>query len=77
MILNYYDPDGMVAEWRNHICPFHKIAPGEPYAGCTCSATYSTRKATPEEREQNRKAREARDAKRAEAYRLTGMFGCG
>ena len=26
---------------RVSLCKFHKRRPGEPYAGCTCSGTYS------------------------------------
>ena len=22
------------------VCPFHQVYPGQPYAGCTCSASY-------------------------------------
>jgi hypothetical protein len=74
MILNNYDPDGMVSFFENHLCPFHKVAPGEPYAGCTCSGVYGTRKATPEEREQNKIAREERQKRRAEAFKAIGVL---
>lgn len=75
MLMSYENPDDYVSEFTQHACQFHQIAPGESFAGCTCSATYARRKATPEERESNIKAREAREARKGEAYRSLGLPG--
>lgn len=52
MIINY-DPDDWVTEHYHRTCLFHQKHHSEPYAGCTCSADYSQRRATPEERRAN------------------------
>lgn len=74
MMIPYENPDDYVSVFEHEACPFHKIAPGEPYPGCTCFGSYYRRKATPEERQANIKAREERDKRRAEAYRAIGVF---
>jgi len=75
MMIPYENPDDYVSGFDNHTCKFHEIAPGEPYAGCTCVGTYYRRKATPEEREANIKTRLEREARRAEAFKAIGVFG--
>ncbi len=32
-------------EVTHHVCPFHQKYPSRTYAGCTCSSTYTLRKA--------------------------------
>jgi hypothetical protein len=75
MMMPYEDPNDWVSVFENYPCPFHKIAPGESYPGCTCSAKYFRRKATPEEREANIKSANERAERRAEAMRAIGVFG--
>jgi hypothetical protein len=70
----YQDPDDYVSFFDQHTCRFHEIAPGEPYAGCTCSTDWGQRKATPEEREANRKSRLEREERRARTYRAVGFL---
>ena len=74
MMIPYENPDDFVSVFEHNPCPFHKIAPGESYAGCTCQGAYYRRPATPEEREQNIKAREERGKRRAGAYQAIGLF---
>lgn len=74
MMMPYENPDDYVSVFEHEPCPFHKIAPGEPYAGCTCFGSYYRRMATPEEREANIKAREERGKRLAEAMREIGVF---
>jgi hypothetical protein len=73
MMMPYQDPVDFVSVSEHRPCAFHKIAPGEPYAGCTCMGSFGQRRATPEEREANIKARDERNKRRAEAYRAVGM----
>jgi hypothetical protein len=75
MMMPYENPDDYVSGFDYHPCPFHKIAPGESYPGCTCSGTYYRRKATPEEREANVKARREREARKVEALKAVGILG--
>jgi len=74
MMTPYESPDDFVSVFEHKPCAYHKIAPGEPYTGCTCQGSYFRRKATPEEKEQNIKAREARQKRIAEANRAVGMI---
>lgn len=74
MLMPYENPDDYVSEFEHNPCPFHKIAPGEPYAGCTCAGKYFRRPATPKEKADNIKAREKREERRAEAIRAIGIF---
>lgn len=74
MIMPYENPDDYVSVFDHKPCPFHKIAPGESYAGCTCQGSYYRRKATSEEREANIKAREARAERKAKAMQSIGIF---
>lgn len=74
MQIPYENPDDYISEFEHKPCQFHKIAPGAPWAGCTCSGKYIRRKATPEEREQNIRVREARQEQIARAYRAVGTF---
>jgi hypothetical protein len=53
----HYDPDATVVETTHTTCSYHKQNPGKPFAGCTCSSSYSHRKATPQEYSENRKRR--------------------
>jgi len=75
MMIPYENPDDYVSGFEHTPCSFHKIAPGEPYAGCTCSGKYYRRKATPEERQVNIKARHERESRRIEAFKAIGVFG--
>lgn len=57
-MLIMHDPDDYVATSTRYTCPFHQANPDiASYAGCTCSASWGTRLATPEERKQNRERR--------------------
>ena len=31
------------SEFKYHTCPYHVERPGANYAGCTCSATYTSK----------------------------------
>lgn len=63
-------PDDVVTEVKTHTCFFHRRTPWvASFAGCTCSAQYSQRRATPEEREANRNAREAEERRREQHVR--------
>lgn len=44
-----YDPDENEPVFTSHTCYFHKMHPGESFAGCTCSSSISSRRRTPEE----------------------------
>jgi len=74
MMIPYQNPDDYVSVFEHDPCTFHKIAPGEPYSGCTCVGKYFTRRATPAEREANIKARHEREALRAKAMRAVGLI---
>lgn len=62
----HHDPDGFVSEVKRHTCAIHERDPWATHPGCTCSVTYSSRVATPEERAQNRSARKAEEERRRE-----------
>lgn len=51
------NPDNYTTEVIERKCPFHQNFPSEHWSGCTCSAAFLQRKATPEEREAKIKAR--------------------
>lgn len=38
-MLLVHDPDQHETVTERHVCPFHKMHPGESYAGCTCSSS--------------------------------------
>ena len=38
-----YDPDMYETVSDRHTCAYHKLHPGAPWAGCTCSASFSQR----------------------------------
>lgn len=44
-----YDPDEYEPVYESHTCFFHEKHPGEPFAGCTCSSSISSRRRSPEE----------------------------
>lgn len=52
-----YDPDEWVSCFEHTVCDFHQKHPSKQFAGCTCSASFGQRKATPEEYRANRKKR--------------------
>lgn len=52
-----YDPDSIMTIQTHTTCGFHQRNPGKAFAGCTCSFTAGTRKATPEEYRRNRLSR--------------------
>lgn len=68
-MLVHHDDDEWEAVSSHRTCGFHKLQPGMPYAGCTCSSSYGQRRRTPGEiakiKADKRKARE--DAVLAEA----------
>lgn len=41
-MLVHYDPDEHKTVTSSHTCGFHLVNPGKPYAGCTCSSSYSS-----------------------------------
>lgn len=49
-----HDPEDWVVETTSHTCPFHEEHPGQSYAGCTCSGSFTSRLKTPEERAASR-----------------------
>jgi hypothetical protein len=51
------DPDEWVPDTSSTTCEFHKIHPRENFAGCTCSLSYSLRRATLEEYREKRTKR--------------------
>ena len=50
----FHDPDQFTGVSEHRTCGFHQRNPGVKYAGCTCSAFYALRPATPEEYRANR-----------------------
>lgn len=48
-MLMFHDPDEFetVSEYR--ICGYHAEWPGRTYAGCTCTASFSQRRRSPED----------------------------
>lgn len=44
-----YDPDETETVYESHTCFFHQKHPGEPFAGCTCSSSISSRQRAPED----------------------------
>ena len=73
-MINPYNPDDYVSETSKHTCEFHKKYPEFTYAGCTCSGSYSSRRATPEERKQNRKRRLEEEQRREKARKEFPYF---
>lgn len=64
-MLIYHDPDDWVTEVKQERCEYHKRQPWDvAWPGCTCSVSYSQRRATPEERAANIKWREAEEERR-------------
>lgn len=53
----FHNPDNWTTEITSHTCHIHQKYPLAVVPGCTCSATYGLRAATPQEREENRKRR--------------------
>ena len=67
----HHDPDAYVSVIDRHTCEAHKRDPWAIFPGCTCSVSYKSRRATPEERLQNisnRKAEEDRRRKHIADY---------
>lgn len=71
----HYDPDEYenVSEYRT--CGFHKEHPGEPWAGCCCSASFTSRLRSPEEIAiiKAKRRREEEDRILAQAEAIKGM----
>lgn len=44
-----YDPDEYEPVTEHHVCAYHRLYPGAPYAGCTCWGSYSQRRRSDEE----------------------------
>lgn len=53
-MITHTDPDETMPVRETRICEYHKKYPREQYAGCTCSASFGSRAATPEEAKANR-----------------------
>ncbi len=43
------DPDEFEPAIVHHTCAFHKLNPGAPWAGCTCSTSFSQKRRPAEE----------------------------
>ena len=69
-----YNPDDYVAESSKTTCPFHKKYPEFTYAGCSCSSSYGQRRATPEERKENKKRRLEKERRREQARKEFPFF---
>lgn len=52
MSIIHFNPDDYETHTDHMTCQFHKDNPGVPYAGCTCTGTYSVHK---KEQKLNRK----------------------
>ena len=64
-MLIQHDPDDFVTEIKEHRCDHHKRQPWDvAWPGCTCSTSYGQRLATPEERAENARKREAEEERR-------------
>lgn len=64
-MLVIHNPDEFVIETTHHTCEYHKRQPWDKsYPGCTCSGSYSQRRATPEERQHNIERRKAEQERR-------------
>lgn len=72
-----YNPDEWVSVVNEQtLCKFHQKYPGMelPFGyDCSCSHSFSIRRATSEEREENRKRRLEREAEKVNAYREFGF----
>jgi hypothetical protein len=44
-----YDPDESETVYESRTCHFHKMHPGETFAGCTCSFSIGSRRRSPED----------------------------
>lgn len=61
----HHDPDEFVSVHESHTCEHHKRQPWDhSYPGCTCSGSYYQRRATPEERAENKRNRLAEEERR-------------
>lgn len=52
MNINVNQSDWMTV-FKETTCAYHKKHPGSSYAGCTCTASWSSRKAAPDEKREN------------------------
>ena len=52
-----FNPDDYEIHTEHTTCQFHKDNPGVPYAGCTCTSSYSMHRK--EKKDGNKKAGEA------------------
>jgi hypothetical protein len=48
-MLIHHDPDEWTSKSEQHTCSYHRLHPGKPYAGCTCSGSWSSVRRAPEE----------------------------
>ena len=73
--LNAYDPDEYETIVTHSTCAFHKMHPGEQFAGCCCSAGMMQKLRDPEEyaaiKAKKRRAEEDRILAQAEAIRAS------
>lgn len=53
----YHDPDAWVPVSETTTCEYHRLHPGKPWPGCMCSASFGSRRATPEEYRERRARR--------------------
>ena len=63
------NPDEWTTVVEHKTCEIHKKYPGVSHPHCMCSGSYSLRKATSEEREENKKRRLERERKEADCFR--------
>lgn len=69
-MLIQHDPDDYIVEVTQHRCEHHKRQPWDvAWPGCTCSSGVTQRRATPEERAANIKAREEERRRRDQHIR--------
>lgn len=68
-----YDDDEYEPVHTWHTCLFHQSHPGKTFAGCTCSASFGSRRRSPEEvlkiKAERQRAEEDRILQEAEAIK--------
>jgi len=69
-----YDPDEYVTEVKHTICEIHKKYPWCYHPYCMCSGSYTYRRATPEERNENKKRRLEKETREAECLREFPLY---
>ncbi len=77
-MIHHIDPDASVPEVKQETCPYHQKSPGSVYAGCTCSMSFGSRPATPEERavlKRNRLLREIAELESTLEQKRIELYG--